>query len=93
MNKISNNQKKIIIFFINCLLLIGLVVGLIVGSVFLANEIKLGVDNSKWKVFGFASLVGVSSFLIILISLNFSTFLTTNKSIIKKLWIRDKHDQ
>ena len=93
MNKISIDKKKIIIFFINCFLLIGLAVALIVGSVFLANEMKLGVDNSKWKVFWFASLVGVSSFLIILISLNFSTFLTTNKSIIKKLWVRDKHDQ
>lgn len=92
MKKITDEKKKIIVFFISLFLLIILIASLITTSIFLANEIKWQANGSNNKIFIFASIVGISAFLIILLLLNFSTFLTSNKTIIKKIWIRDKND-
>lgn len=65
---------------------------LVISSVFLSNSLehfKKGVHDIYFKyVFGLGSLVGISIFLFLLLSLNFASFLSNKKinwkSIFKK---------
>lgn len=65
---------------------------LVISSVFLSNSLKhfqKGLHDIYFKyVFGLGSLVGISIFLFLLLSLNFASFLSNKKiswkSIFKK---------
>lgn len=85
----KSNKIKLAILFSTVIILLGLLACLITGAIFLKQA--LATDIFKYK-FIYASMVGVSAFLIVLISLNFTTFLSSNKDWIKHMWGKH-HDQ
>lgn len=92
----KSNKIKWLIFCSTIIVLIGLIACLVVGAIFLNENLKT-TNEFKWK-FIYAGMVGVSSFFIILIGLNFSSFLSSNKDWIKYNFVKlfkkgASHDQ
>lgn len=95
--KPNNYKNKILILTMNILSLIILFVGLVVSAIYLGKSLPLN-ENNKYEVFYSSSGLGVSIFLILFVLLNFTSFITNNKELLKYLLKhifkkRVKHDQ
>lgn len=92
----SKIYKKKLIIFILAILALALMLGIFIAGMVLILTMpnNLNTEVYKFNKLIYASMIGISSFLFILITLNFSSFMGSNKEFTKYLINRVfRHDK